>query len=270
MSCTNPNCNEGCGCNNCCPPVPPPTPPTPPICEGTDCTELYDGACVNYTGPAIPCLSILTNANLNSIIQTLAASICTCCGKTECISPFKLFFERFKFIYDVFKANDPLVDIGDVFDNYLKAGIIFKKCEYCASDSSVYVFGIGIDVCKDLDAYMGTLTVPEYIHTACHNCWDNYETCATTFLSSFDSTFDGTITALTTANLCENGGFNNLSNICELNKIFENLFTYAELTAIMEIMYDDPIWLVTDLPNGNIAIGNQSTIQTYINNYMQF
>lgn len=79
MSCTNPNCNPGCSCNNCCPPVVPPTPPTPPICEGTDCTELYDGACVNYTGPNITCLNILSNTSLNSIIQILAQNICDCC-----------------------------------------------------------------------------------------------------------------------------------------------------------------------------------------------
>lgn len=79
MSCTNPNCNPGCGCNDCCPPVPPPVPPTPPECEGTDCVEIYDGNCVIYTGPNIPCIGIETNNNINTIIQLLAARICDCC-----------------------------------------------------------------------------------------------------------------------------------------------------------------------------------------------
>lgn len=79
MSCTNPNCNPGCGCNSCCPPVPPPVPPTPPICIGEDCVEIYDGNCVIYTGPDIPCIGIETNNNINTIIQLLAARICDCC-----------------------------------------------------------------------------------------------------------------------------------------------------------------------------------------------
>jgi uncharacterized repeat protein (TIGR01451 family) len=79
MSCTNPNCNPGCGCNGCCPPVPPPVPPTPPICIGEECVEHYDGNCVIYTGPDIPCIGIETNDNINTVIQTLAARICACC-----------------------------------------------------------------------------------------------------------------------------------------------------------------------------------------------
>jgi len=80
MSCPNQNCNTGCNCNNCCPPVVPPTPPTPPECDGTDCVELYDAACINYTGPSIQCLGITTNANLNDVIQAFATALCNCIG----------------------------------------------------------------------------------------------------------------------------------------------------------------------------------------------
>lgn len=79
MSCQNTNCNPGCGCNGCCPPVPPPVPPTPPICIGENCVEHYDGNCVIYTGPDIPCIGIETNNSINTVIQTLAARICGCC-----------------------------------------------------------------------------------------------------------------------------------------------------------------------------------------------
>ena len=79
MSCTSPNCNNGCGCNGGCPPVTPPTPPTPPVCVGTTCEEIYDAACVKYTGAALSCLNIATGSNLNSVIQTLATRICECC-----------------------------------------------------------------------------------------------------------------------------------------------------------------------------------------------
>ena len=79
MSCQNTNCNPGCGCNGCCPPVPPPVPPTPPICIGEDCVEHYDGNCVIYTGPDIPCIGVETNNSINTVIQVLAARICSCC-----------------------------------------------------------------------------------------------------------------------------------------------------------------------------------------------
>lgn len=79
MSCQNTNCNPGCGCNGCCPPVPPPVPPTPPICIGENCVEHYDGNCVMYTGPSITCVGIQTNSSINTIIQTLATRICNCC-----------------------------------------------------------------------------------------------------------------------------------------------------------------------------------------------
>ena len=80
MSCTNPNCNSGCGCNNCCPPVTPPTPPVPPTCEGTECKEIYDGACVLYTGANITCMNITTNMTMNAVIQAIAAQVCECCS----------------------------------------------------------------------------------------------------------------------------------------------------------------------------------------------
>lgn len=79
MSCTNTNCNSGCGCSSCCPPVTPPTPPTPPTCVGTPCTEFYNGACVDYTGIAIPCLGVLPNTTLNAVIQAMATKLCACC-----------------------------------------------------------------------------------------------------------------------------------------------------------------------------------------------
>ena len=80
MSCTNPNCTPACNCSQCCPPTPPPIPPTPPICIGEDCVEIYDAACVIYTGPDISCVNVQTNDNLNTIIQLLATKICDCCS----------------------------------------------------------------------------------------------------------------------------------------------------------------------------------------------
>jgi hypothetical protein len=79
MACIDPNCNTGCSCNNCCPPTPPIPTPTPPSCIGTECTELYNSSCVNYTGVAIPCLNITTGMNLTAVIQNMANKLCINC-----------------------------------------------------------------------------------------------------------------------------------------------------------------------------------------------
>jgi hypothetical protein len=263
MSCTNPNCNPGCNCNNCCPPVPPPVPPTPPICEGTDCVELYDGACVQYTGPAIPCLSILTNTNLNSIIQTLANNICECCDKTTCVNPMETFFRRFKTTYDFLYAADNSVSFSETFGQFIEGGMIFKKCEHCCPDSLFYLFTVFKDVCDDFKTYIPGLN-PEVINT-CSNCSIDHSSCATELLTLFDYDEAGVVAE----DVCEYGSFNNVSGICELNSIFQELFTYEELTQIMKAIKESSLLIICDLANGNVAIGGYASVKKYHQNYIE-
>lgn len=70
-------------CHQCDPELPPIEVPPPPVCEGEPCEEIYTGNCVKYTGPAIPCLNITTNEDLNSIIAKIAARLCSCCNGGE-------------------------------------------------------------------------------------------------------------------------------------------------------------------------------------------
>jgi hypothetical protein len=71
-------------CNDCTEPVVPQIEfEPPPECEdGEKCVELYPGECVKYTGDSIPCLGILNNENINSVIAKLAARLCDCCDGT--------------------------------------------------------------------------------------------------------------------------------------------------------------------------------------------
>lgn len=256
MACTDPNCNTQCSCNSCCPPTPPPTPPTPPTCEGTDCVEIYDAACVNYTGPDITCMSIATDTNINSIIQTLANNICICCDKIECISPLKLLFERLRLTYDALKIENNTTSIATVLQNLMNLGIVTKKCKYCCPDSGFW--SLSLSACTTVPTFETFYDIP------CTNCWTNNDTCSTTLLTLFDITFGGTEPALTTASICEYGGFNNVSGICELNKILSQSFSYAEITDIMDQLNKEPLVILCDLKNANIVIGNTNLCLNYL------
>lgn len=267
MSCTNPNCNPGCGCNNCCPPVPPPVPPTPPMCEGTDCVELYDAACVKYTGPAIPCMNIASGVSINSIIQTLAANICECCNKSTCVNPLKLFFERVKFTFDVLFAQNPDILFVDLFKDFLLNGMSFKKCQYCCPDSVIYSLNFNNFTCNEVTEYLAG----KGFDAPCVNCWDNFNNCATELLASFDTTLNDELNpGLTLDDVCEYGGFNNVSGICEINSILQELFTYDQITGIISSIYQNGFWVLCDTPNGNIVIGSPDNVKKYIQNYIPF
>ena len=69
-------------CNPCNEPEPCVPAPPPPDCVGEPCEEIVLDTCVRYTGPAIPCLGILTGASLNQVIQIIAARLCDCCDGT--------------------------------------------------------------------------------------------------------------------------------------------------------------------------------------------
>lgn len=69
-------------CHQCNEPEPCVPLPAPPDCTGEPCEEIVLDTCVRYTGPAIPCLGITTGANLNQVLQIIAARLCDCCDGT--------------------------------------------------------------------------------------------------------------------------------------------------------------------------------------------
>jgi hypothetical protein len=264
MSCPNPNCTSGCNCNNCCPPVPPPTPPTPPICEGTECVELYDGGCVQYTGPAITCFGITPNMTFNTIVSMIANTLCDCTQADKCINPMVLFFERFKFIYDTISLYDEDIDFADLFKAYVENGLIVKKCQYCCSDNLAYGLFFNGEDADIFETNISNLNDHE-ITTPCVSCWENYDSCATEFLTLFETTLNGDLAEpLVLENIYEFGGFSNQSGICVLVNIFKDLFTYEQITGIVEIMMQDNFLVVCDIASGNIVIGNYNQVGKYI------
>ena len=137
MSCTNSNCNQGCNCSNCCPPITPPTPPVPPTCVGTNCAEIYDGACIDYTGPAIPCFGITSGFSLNTVVQLFANKICECCTKPKCKNPLEFYFD---FITEQ-QNNLPNISPATILSYQSGNGLILPTCELCCPDNSIWAIG---------------------------------------------------------------------------------------------------------------------------------
>lgn len=69
-------------CHQCTEPDQCVTVPPPPDCTGEPCEEIVLDTCVRYTGPNIPCLGIVTGANINQIVQLIANRLCDCCDGT--------------------------------------------------------------------------------------------------------------------------------------------------------------------------------------------
>jgi hypothetical protein len=271
MSCTNPNCNAGCGCNNCCPPVTPPTPPTPPTCVGTQCEELYDAACVEYTGPALTCLNVQPNTNLNSIIQTIALNICNCCSKSQCVSPFKLFFERFKAYWDASYAADNTLSFNDLFNTFMVNGLVVKKCQYCCPDSFMYTLAIGRGGNSYVNGVYNSVSGIQHYEIPNVNSWTGFNNAATALIASIDPTCNGDIEdSLTVNDVHEWGGFNNISGIKDLNIIFAELFTKEQITTIICYLNSkgSGLSVVCDSQTGNIVMGATGPVITYMRETM--
>lgn len=80
----------------------------------------------------------------------------------------------------------------------------------------------------------------------------------------FDPTLDDTVPAITVNDgICEYGGFNNVSGLCELNSILTQFFTTAEITEIMIAVYINDLVVYCDPVNGNTLIGALSALDNY-------
>ena len=267
MACTDPNCNTSCNCNQCCPPTPPPVPPTPPTCVGTQCEEIYDAACVNYSGPAIECMGITQGLSLNNIIQLFATKLCECCSTTKCINPIEYFFTRVAFVYNIIKVNNSEYTVQDAYNLITKdGGLTLKKCDYCCPDGSFY--GLILDnvlLTEQLLTINNSTLIP--IAIPCTNCQTNYEECATTFLTLFDPTLNGKIdNPLTLLTISEYAGFNGESGLCTLNTVLSNLFVYDEITSLMLGIQQNGFIITCDSENGNLWMGSVGSYSDYICN----
>lgn len=267
MACTDPNCNTACNCNQCCPPTPPPVPPTPPVCIGTQCEEVYDAACVNYSGPAIECMGITEGLSLNNIIQLFAAKLCDCCSTVKCINPIEYFFTRVAFWYNIKKVESPTYTVEEAYNIITKdGGLTLKKCDYCCPDGSFY--GLVLNNPEKLAVLSNinnNVLIP--ISEPCTNCQTNYNECATTFLTLFDPTLNGSaVPPITSLNISEFAGFNGESGLCTLNTVLPNLFTYNEMTSLMQGIKKEGFIITCDSENGNLYMGSIGGYGDYVCN----
>ena len=264
MSCPN-NCNPGCNCNNCCPPPNPPVdPPTPPICEGEECSEIYDAKCITYTGLNINCLNILNGDNLNTIVQKLAEQICECCGVGKCKHPLELLFERVLYRYNSLNANSS-VSITSLLTDILDDSIITKKCQYCCPDNEAYGLFFSEDMKNAFEAVLFTSQAAngDDIINSCLNNGKNFTQCSAELLTSFDSeSID-----ITQETIFEYSSINGISAICNILNLIKD---YGDdfIKEVMSVIQEHGLIIACDLENGNIFIGSLSTFQTYFQKVM--
>jgi hypothetical protein len=248
MSCTNPNCNSGCGCNGCCPPVTPPTPPTPPTCSGEDCVEIYDAGCVNYTGPNIDCFGIRTGYSLNAIIQSIANTMCACAAGPECVNPITILISRSLEIYNSLTASHPTEtwSYSNILKSILDQGIITRKCKYCCPDAAAYGLFFNAEMYSDVVTHFGS-EVP------CLNCATNYQTCHDQLLVAINS--EDVIPY-------ELGTIDSSSVLCEIVSQFKDL-DEVFIKNFIDSVNEKGLLIKCDLNNGEIFIGSYNTYKNY-------
>ncbi|HPF82679.1 MAG TPA: hypothetical protein PLV83_00700 [Bacilli bacterium] len=124
------------GCNTCNQAIPPACVEAPPVCAGSQCEEIYPGACVVYSGPNIPCLGITNGMSLNDIIQAIGEQLCS---ENCCTNPVYWFLNYAKNIYDIHTEKGLNPDILEILDSLLENGIVMSSCNICCPDWQWYM-----------------------------------------------------------------------------------------------------------------------------------
>lgn len=126
--------NESCSpCRNT---VPATCVAGPPVCQGSQCEEIYPGACVLYSGPNIPCLGITNGMSLNDIVQILGEQLCS---ENCCTNPVYWLLNYAKNIYDIHVAKGLNPDIIEILTTLINNGIYTSSCNICCPDWQWYI-----------------------------------------------------------------------------------------------------------------------------------
>jgi hypothetical protein len=68
----------------------PVSPNAPDPCEGEPCPDVFDDACIVYTGPDFDCLGVKTNDRISSVLEVIMTKLCqiatNCCSEI-CLPP---------------------------------------------------------------------------------------------------------------------------------------------------------------------------------------
>ena len=124
------------GCDTCNQAIPPPCVEAPPVCEGSQCEEIYPGACVVYSGPNISCLGITNGMSLNDIIQAIGEQLCS---ENCCINPVYWLLNYAKNIYDIHTEKELNPDILEILTTLINNGIFTSSCNICCPDWQWYI-----------------------------------------------------------------------------------------------------------------------------------
>ena len=124
------------GCNTCQQPIPATCVTGPPACTGTECDEIYPGACVVYSGPDIPCLGVTNGMSLNDIMQAIADTLC---AEACCTNPVQWLLQYAKDIYDIQLAKGLTPVITNILGNLISNGIVTNSCNTCCPDYEWYI-----------------------------------------------------------------------------------------------------------------------------------
>lgn len=260
MGCPDSNCNPNCSCNQCCPPTSIPTPPTPPTCEGTECVELYDSACIRYTGAAIPCIGIQTGNSLNTIIQLFANQICDCCDKPTCKNPLEFIFEYVTELINRISPNYVKYPPDIVLDIILANGLIFPSCGLCCPDTEIWGFSDTV-----LMNTIYSLVDPQY--NIGINTNTNYNSCLLEIEGVPQIGITPPVSLYDTSNLAEYGAILGNTQLCTILDFCQQYIAPDQLIAqsLFDRLKQNGIFIACIGNNGEMFIGNANAFTNYYN-----
>lgn len=217
------------GCNTCNQAVPPACVAAPPVCAGSQCEEIYPGACVVYTGPAIECLGITTGMSLNDVVQILAAELCP---EGCCENPVEWLLQYALDIYNIQLAKEESPSILTIMDELLKRGIVMTKCNVCCPDKIAYILGNEDDVETLVTMYQLSLA------SGSPNAAPGFADCLASLAITnplFATRFDSVLTPVTTGT--EWGTISGNTTLCIFNTLYNiPQFDSTTLYSLMDAM----------------------------------
>jgi hypothetical protein len=260
MACSEPNCNSACKCNQCCPPTSIPTPPTPPTCEGTQCDEVYDGACVNYTGAAIPCIGIQPGASLNTVIQLLANQVCDCCDKPKCKNPLEFIFEYYTQVVNRLDLDNEKLTFEGVLYGILSNGLVLPSCGLCCPDSEIWGFG-------ETEAFYNVYNVVDPQYNIGINSNTNYTNCLLEIVKVKEPGIAPPVSLYDTSNVQEYGSLLANTQLCTILDFCQSYISpdpYVAQSLFNQLKYNG-IFISCIGNNGEMFIGNANAFLNYYN-----
>ena len=240
------------GCNTCNQAVPPPCVTAPPVCAGSDCEEIYPGACVVYSGPNIPCLGITNGMSLNEILQTIGEQLCS---ENCCTNPVYWLLNYAKNIYDIHTEKGLNPDILEILTTLINNGIYTSSCNICCPDWQWYIISDNTTI-QDIRTFIET------DGPVTNGGITNFDTCIT-LLEARNINIPNRFIDVPSDDLSgtEWGTIQGQTTLCIFNEIFDsNTFSGQTLYDILDLVIT--LGLTIECQTGVLRILNMSTFLT--------